>query len=97
PLLKRLEKQGLLTRRRRPEDERTLEIAPSEDGLALREKAREVQRGVELATGLSGHELAALREQLTDLDARLRTATAVREGGVRPLGLQPMPDAASGS
>jgi MarR family transcriptional regulator, organic hydroperoxide resistance regulator len=80
PLLKRLEKQGLLTRRRRPEDERTLEIAPSAEGVALREKAREVQREVELATGLSAVEIAALRDELTDLDARLRTATAAREG-----------------
>ena len=80
PLLKRLEKQGLLTRRRRPEDERTLEIAPSEEGIALREKAREVQREVELATGMGGHEVAALRDRLTELDARLRTAIAEREG-----------------
>lgn len=80
PLLKRLEKQGLLTRRRRPEDERTLEIAPSQEGLALRDKARGVQRDVELATGMGGHEIAALREQLTELDARLRAATAAREG-----------------
>jgi MarR family transcriptional regulator, organic hydroperoxide resistance regulator len=80
PLLKRLENQGLLTRRRRPEDERTLEIAPSAEGIALRERAREVQREVELATGMSAVELAALREQLTELDARLRTATAAREG-----------------
>jgi DNA-binding MarR family transcriptional regulator len=80
PLLKRLEKQGLLTRRRRPEDERTLEITPPAEGFALRERAREVQREVERATGMDGHEVAALRDQLTELDARLRAATAEREG-----------------
>ncbi|NMO88446.1 MarR family winged helix-turn-helix transcriptional regulator [Actinomycetospora sp. TBRC 11914] len=80
PLLKRLERQGLLTRRRRPEDERTLEIAPSEEGVALREKARGVQRDVEFATGMDGAEIAALRDQLTELDTRLRAATAAQEG-----------------
>ncbi len=80
PLLKRLEKQGRVTRRRRPEDERTLEIACTDEGRALREKARDVQRGVEEATGLDGGELAALREQLNELAGRLRTATTLREG-----------------
>jgi MarR family transcriptional regulator, organic hydroperoxide resistance regulator len=80
PLLKRLEKQGRVTRRRRPEDERTLEIACTDEGRALREKAREVQQAVEEATGLDGAELAALREQLDELAGRLRTATTLREG-----------------
>jgi MarR family transcriptional regulator, organic hydroperoxide resistance regulator len=80
PLLKRLEKQGRITRRRRPEDERTLEIACTEQGRALCEQARSVQRDVELATGMAGPELTALREQLTELAERLRTATALREG-----------------
>lgn len=80
PLLKRLEKQGRVTRRRRPEDERTLEVACTEQGRALREKARVVQRGVEQATGMSGGELAALREQLDELAGRLREATAFHEG-----------------
>ena len=80
PLLKRLEKQGRVTRRRRPEDERTLEIACTDEGRALREKARAVQGEVERVTGLDGVELAALREQLNDLAGRLRTATALREG-----------------
>ncbi len=80
PLLKRLEKQGRVTRRRRPEDERTLEIACTEQGRALREQARGVQQDVERATGMTGPELTALREQLTELAERLRTATALQEG-----------------
>ena len=80
PLLKRLEKQGRVTRRRRPEDERTLEIACTEAGRELRERARSVQRGVELATGMSGGELAALRDQLNELAGRLREATEIQEG-----------------
>ncbi len=82
PLLKRLEKQGRVTRRRRPEDERTLEIACTEEGRALREKARDVQREVERATGMESGELGALREQLNELAERLRTATALHEGHV---------------
>src|ERR1700712_4801263 len=80
PLLKRLEQQGRGTRRRRPEDERTLEIACTDEGRALRERGSAVQGEVERVTGLDGVELAALREQLNDLAGRLRTATALREG-----------------
>jgi DNA-binding MarR family transcriptional regulator len=80
PLLKRLEKQGRVTRRRRPEDERTLEIACTDQGRALREKARGVQRDVERATGMDSGELAGLREQLNELAGRLRAATAPGEG-----------------
>jgi DNA-binding MarR family transcriptional regulator len=79
PLLKRLEKQGRVTRRRRPEDERTMEIACTEQGRELREKAKAVQRGVERATGMSGGDLASLREQLNELAGRLRDATAIQE------------------
>ena len=80
PLLKRLEKQGRVTRRRRPEDERTLEIACTDEGRALREKARDVQQGVEEATGLDGGQLTALREQLDELAGRLRSATTLGDG-----------------
>jgi MarR family transcriptional regulator, organic hydroperoxide resistance regulator len=80
PLLKRLEKQGRVTRRRRPEDERTLEIACTDQGRELREKARAVQRSVERATGMSGGDLTALREQLNELAGRLREATTIQEG-----------------
>jgi DNA-binding MarR family transcriptional regulator len=80
PLLKRLEKQGRVTRRRRPEDERTLEIACTDEGRVLREKARAVQREVERVTGMDSGELAALRAQLNELAGRLRTATSLGEG-----------------
>ena len=39
PVLKHLEKIGLLTRKRSTEDERVLLVTVTEDGLALREKA----------------------------------------------------------
>lgn len=75
PLLKRLEKQGRVTRRRRPEDERTLEIACTDEGRELYETARGVQFEVERATGLDGNDLEALRGQLNELAERLRAAT----------------------
>ncbi|MDL5155655.1 MarR family winged helix-turn-helix transcriptional regulator [Actinomycetospora termitidis] len=79
PLLKRLEKQGRVTRRRRPEDERTLEIACTEEGRELYDRARLVQRDVERATGMSAPELADLRGRLDELAERLRAATTLQE------------------
>jgi MarR family transcriptional regulator, organic hydroperoxide resistance regulator len=74
PLLKRLELVGLVTRRRRRDDERVLEVAPTEAALALREPAAAVQRRVAAATGLRPDELAALRSELEALTARLHRA-----------------------
>ncbi|MEJ2868873.1 MarR family transcriptional regulator [Actinomycetospora sp. OC33-EN08] len=79
PLLKRLEKQGRVTRRRRPEDERTLEIACTEEGRELYDRARLVQRDVERATGMDGSDLADLRHRLDELAERLRVATTLQE------------------
>ena len=42
PLLKKMETKGLLTRRRSTEDERSLLVSLTEEGLALREKALNV-------------------------------------------------------
>ena len=39
PLLKGMEKKGLITRRRSETDERSVTVAPTEAGLALRERA----------------------------------------------------------
>jgi MarR family transcriptional regulator, organic hydroperoxide resistance regulator len=79
PLLKRLEKQGRLTRRRRPQDERTLEVECTEEGRELREKARSVALDVERITGMNGPEITDLREKLTELADNLRTANAEAE------------------
>lgn len=76
PLLKRLETQRYVTRRRRTEDGRTLEIACTEQGRELQEGAGAVQRDVERATGLDGAELADLRTRLNTLAGRLRATTA---------------------
>ena len=42
PLLKKMETKGLLTRRRSTEDERSLLVSLTEEGLALRERALSV-------------------------------------------------------
>lgn len=72
PLLKRLETQGFVSRRRPPEDERTVEVALTPAGRDLKTHARRVQVDVERATGLSPRAVAALREELHGLAAQLR-------------------------
>jgi MarR family transcriptional regulator, organic hydroperoxide resistance regulator len=74
PLLKRLDGMGLLTRQRRPEDERTLQVTITDAGRALEARAVDVQRQVEESTGMGREELIALREQLRALTDRLRAA-----------------------
>ena len=46
PLLKTLEKKGLVTRARSKEDERNLVVSVTDEGMALRDKALEVPRQV---------------------------------------------------
>lgn len=81
PLLKRLERQGSVTRRRRTEDERSVEVTPTAAGAQLYERACEVQARVERATGMDAAELAGMREQLLRLAARLREVDDAAEAG----------------
>lgn len=64
PLVKRLETQGLVTRSRRAEDERTLDIGLTDAGRALRAKALEVPERVMAAVGADAALLVALRDAL---------------------------------
>ncbi|MDZ8276168.1 MarR family transcriptional regulator [Microbacterium aquimaris] len=64
PLVKRLEAQGRVTRRRRAADERVLEIALTEEGRALRRRALDVPAQVMAATGLAPADLATVRDAL---------------------------------
>ncbi len=79
PLLKRLEAEGLLVRRRRVEDERTVQLTLTERGRELRGEAAAIQARVQDATGLSPADLARLRDDLHALAARLRAAHLVPE------------------
>jgi DNA-binding MarR family transcriptional regulator len=79
PLLKRLEAEGLITRQRRREDERTMQLTLTPAGWGLRDRAAAVQSRVQEATGLTPTELAAMRDDLNALAARLRAARLLPE------------------
>lgn len=74
PLLQRLEERGRVVRRRRSEDERTVEVSCTTEGEALREPVLAVQRRVQSETGLEIQDLSRLRTELQTLADRLRTA-----------------------
>jgi DNA-binding MarR family transcriptional regulator len=77
PLLKRLEAQGLIERRRNPDDERVVLIALTARGRALKAKVREIpfelacRAGFDPADAQGLARLAALRDELADLTRRL--------------------------
>jgi DNA-binding MarR family transcriptional regulator len=77
PLLKRLEHQGLVERRRADDDERVVRIQLTADGRALRTRARKVPMALACRAGYdpgserSIRELARLRSELTALARRL--------------------------
>lgn len=72
PMLARLEIRGLITRSRRPDDERTVQVSLTEQGRLLRSEATVAQRRVLEATGMELPELTRLRDDLQQLAARLR-------------------------
>jgi DNA-binding MarR family transcriptional regulator len=77
PLLKRLEHQGLVERRRGELDERVVHIHLTVRGRALRVKARKIpaelarRAGYDVASERSLHELVRLRDELTQLARRI--------------------------
>lgn len=71
PLVKRLEKQGLVARERSVEDERRLVITLTDDGRRLRERAVDVPRQVMAAVGMDITEIAALRDGLSAFSGRM--------------------------
>lgn len=64
PLVKRLEAQGRVTRSRRSDDERVLEIGLTDEGRALRERALDVPRQIMERVGMDAAEIGRLREAL---------------------------------
>lgn len=67
PLLKKLEGNGLVERRRDSSDERSVIISLTAKGEALREEAVKIPANMACSTGLSLEEATALREQLKKL------------------------------
>jgi MarR family transcriptional regulator, organic hydroperoxide resistance regulator len=71
PLLKRLAASGLITRQRRHDDERTVEITPTLKGRALWREAASVPTALAEVMGLSPDEGRKLRALLRKLAASL--------------------------
>ena len=71
PLLKRLEKQGLVTRRRRVEDDRTVENWLTDEGKALREKAGGIPGELVCNADLNVEHLQELKGNLESLLTKL--------------------------
>ncbi len=67
PLLKKLEKAGYIQRRRRPEDERVVEIILTDEGKALQEKAKEVPARVAACINLDHEKAQTLYSLLYEL------------------------------
>jgi len=72
PLLKRLEAQGYVTRERSARDERALDVALTDAGWALRERALAIPPQVVDRLGMSLDELGALRDRLTEVIAAVQ-------------------------
>ncbi|MGJ7497760.1 MarR family winged helix-turn-helix transcriptional regulator [Variovorax sp. RT4R15] len=72
PVVKRLEAEGLLLRKRDKQDERNLDLTLTPKGRALREKGVKVNQSFAKVCGLSTDDLATLRTGLTQLRSRLQ-------------------------
>ncbi|WP_439031466.1 MarR family winged helix-turn-helix transcriptional regulator [Gordonia terrae] len=75
PLLKRLEGQGLIDRRRSRGDERRVAVHLTPAGEALRARARSVPRRLVSCTDMSPEAMNELRSTLDDLTAQLNQWT----------------------
>jgi MarR family transcriptional regulator, organic hydroperoxide resistance regulator len=71
PLLKRLEASGLVTRRRRADDERTVEITPTPKGRSFERDARRIPVEMAAVMGMSETDERKLRALLGKLSASL--------------------------
>jgi len=71
PLIKRLKAAGLVTSARRVTDERSVEIALTPEGRALRERATDIPHKIGCATQMQVDDIISLRSMLIDLAASL--------------------------
>lgn len=85
PLLKRLESHGLLRRERRVDDERSVLITLTEEGAALRERARGVPGLIGESMGLEREEFARLRASLRRLTTNVTEAANARRADAEGL------------
>lgn len=82
PLLKRLEKLGLVSRKRRKDDERKVMIALTPAGLALRDRVGGIMHCMAEATGMDTDQIRALIAQMHLLRDNLEAA--MRDGRLGP-------------
>ena len=75
PLLKNLERKGLILQRRSPRDRRSVVVEATEAGMALREKAVEIPYKVGACLPLEPQELQALHRTLYRILAHIRKDT----------------------
>lgn len=76
PLLKRLEAAGLVERKRSEEDERTVNVAPTPAGRALKKNAPEIANRIGELFGLAPAALAPLKATLREIKDRMDPAGA---------------------
>ena len=76
PLLRRMESSGLVTRRRRAEDERSVEIDCTAKGSALEAQAIDLQPRIWAAFGLTRDEAVALQATLKRVAAAASAVAA---------------------
>lgn len=75
PLLKRLEKMGLIDRKRDPNDERKVRISLTADGRDLKQQAQTIPDCIISATGLSKKAAINLQDQIFLLRENLKKVT----------------------
>jgi DNA-binding MarR family transcriptional regulator len=71
PLLRRMEANGRITRRRADDDERVVQIGLTRSGDALRRHATKIHCDMKDALGLDAEQFAALQATLQELTARV--------------------------
>ncbi|GAB3746656.1 MarR family winged helix-turn-helix transcriptional regulator [Nocardiopsis nanhaiensis] len=76
PLLKRLEANGLLRRDRDPQDERSVRVRPTEEGAALRARARGIPEAIGRVIDLPDDEFESTRLALRRLTAHVLAGEA---------------------
>jgi len=60
PLLKKMEKEGYISRKRSPQDERTVIISLTKDGLKMKDKARDIPKKIKNCVNLSSEDAGEL-------------------------------------
>lgn len=76
PLLKKLEAAGLVTRRRNRDDERVLDVAPTDRAMALKLDGKRAAMAIAEASGESIEGVLELQQRLTRVRENIEKAAA---------------------